>query len=1090
MSFRSKLLSLLQNDNTIYQLLLLGLMVASPSLHYLCFYNSYDPLWLRIINSAVCLFALLISFYSNKTLITISQYIVIIAFLLINNCLLLSKNGFAHVYLFSSITVFIGLTFFCKKRWEFVAICFINLAATEIAYATASNPDISVAVLVVLLLTFTLVAYVSFLVKMTHNLNFQKAVNHVLLLNQSLTLNDEKLRDKRRKLNALINSLNDIIFEFDENKVCVNTWFRKTESRAMDPKTCIGKTMAEVFGAEKATKFDNALDYVISTKQPVSFEFPSDFGTGKWFLARLTPVYDRNGEYTHRISGSVTDITEQKKYADALKENEELLLEAQDIAKTGNWWYDHSTHETYWSKSLYTILEINSIPEDTDKYDFYLSLIHPDDRENAWRYFSAISDNTGAQLIHKLITPKGNLKYFRALRGKLVTDPEGKPKRSFGVLQDITESKLAEKKIKLSQSELVEAQTIAKIGNWQWDVILNKLRWSDEINNIFEVDPAIAADGNFIKLLTKYAHPADRHILRQHLKDLSKITNTSYEYRIITPNGHVKYLSIIVGKLVKREDGVLRKVIGTLQDITERKLAELEYQRTENKYRLILETIKLPAVSVDSDGNVIFCNKFAADMLGYQQSEILGLNWLDTFVPKNLHSKTIELFENDSFKAQNINAVICRNGEQRLISWQNTISYDENGNIKEVTGIGEDITERQKKTQELISAKEEAERSSKFKSEFLSIMSHEIRTPMNAVIGTTNLLLSEDPKPDQLEYLNTLKFSGENLLAIINDILDYNKIEAGKLELNRIPFNIYHLTQKIKKSFYARASEKDLDIELIIDEKIPANLVGDQVRLGQVLNNLVSNAIKFTHYGKVVIRLERQACSGDQISIKFTVTDTGIGIAHQNLHIIFDPFEQETQSCGNDYGGSGLGLAITKRLIELHKSAISVASQPGVGTTFSFTISFAPSGDEENQNDQPLSASQPGGDPAADLQGMRILLVDDNKMNLLIASKFLKKWQADPDEATSGKQAIEMTKQTHYDLIIMDLQMPVMDGFEATRIIKQTHPHLPIFALTADAMPETHSKAFAAGMCDYLTKPFVPQILFEKISKYYVPVES
>src|SRR6185503_16579983 len=360
------------------------------------------------------------------------------------------------------------------------------------------------------------------------------------------------------------------------------------------------------------------------------------------------------------------------------------------------------------------------------------------------------------------------------------------------------------------------------------------------------------------------AHPADRHILRQHLKDLSKITNTSYEYRIITPNGHVKYLSIIVGKLVKREDGVLRKVIGTLQDITERKLAELEYQRTENKYRLILETIKLPAVSVDSDGNVIFCNKFAADMLGYQQSEILGLNWLDTFVPKNLHSKTIELFENDSFKAQNINAVICRNGEQRLISWQNTISYDENGNIKEVTGIGEDITERQKKTQELISAKEEAERSSKFKSEFLSIMSHEIRTPMNAVIGTTNLLLSEDPKPDQLEYLNTLKFSGENLLAIINDILDYNKIEAGKLELNRIPFNIYHLTQKIKKSFYARASEKDLDIELIIDEKIPANLVGDQVRLGQVLNNLVSNAIKFTHYGKVVIRLERQACSGDQ----------------------------------------------------------------------------------------------------------------------------------------------------------------------------------------------------------------------------------
>ena len=805
-------------------------------------------------------------------------------------------------------------------------------------------------------------------------------------------------------------------------------------------------------------------------------------------MAKLSPVYDRNGEYTHRISGSVTDISEQKKYAVALKDNEELLLEAQAISKTGNWWYDHNTKETYWSKSLYTILEIDGIPENTGKYDYYLSLIHPDDRENAWKYFSNTRETTEGDFVHKLITPKGNLKYFRALKGKLVTGGDGKPKRSFGVLQDITEAKLSEKRIKLSQAELEEAQTIAKIGNWQWDVILNKLRWSDEISNIFEVDPQRVSDGNFIKLLTKYAHPSDRHILKQHLKDLSKITNTSYEYRIITPNGNTKYLSIIVGKLVKREDGLLRKVIGTLQDITDRKLAELEYQRTENKYRLVLETIKLPAVSVDNKGDVIFCNKFAADLLGYEPHEILGLNWLENFVPENLRSNTIELFENESFKAQNINSVICRNGEQRLISWQNTISYDENGNIKEVTGIGEDITERQKKTQELITAKEQAERSSQFKSEFLSIMSHEIRTPMNAVIGTTNLLLSEDPKPDQLEYLNTLKFSGENLLAIINDILDYNKIEAGKLELNRIPFNIYHLTQKIKKSFYARASEKDLDIELIIDEAIPAQLVGDQVRLGQVLNNLVSNAIKFTHYGKVVIRLDKQSIDESHVNIKFTVADTGIGIAPENLDIIFDPFEQETQSSGNDYGGTGLGLAITKRLVELHDSTISVASEPGVGTEFAFAISFNIADIEAAKNDQSAIAASSNSEQAADLQGMRILLVDDNKMNLLIASRFLKKWQADPDEATSGQQAVEMVRQANYDLIIMDLQMPGMDGFEAARIIKSTNPQIPIFALTADAMPETHSKAFAAGMCDYLTKPFVPQTLFEKVAKYYLPV--
>jgi len=1086
MSLKSKLLLLIQNDNTLYQLLLIGLVIASPSLHYLCFYNSYDPLALRIINSTLCLLALGFSFYPDKLYYKASQYIAIASFLVINNCLLLSKNGFEHVYLFSAITIFIALTLFCKKRWEFVAICLFNLTATVIAYFMAPELYISMAVLVVLLLTFTFIAYVSFLVMMAYQLRFTKAVNHVVELNQTLIINDEKLREKRRKLNALINSLNDVIFEFDENKICLNTWARKIEGRLIDPKIFMGKRLEEVFGPEKAKKFNDALDYVIKTKQQTSIEFPSDFGSGRWFTARLAPVYDRNGNYTSRISGSVTDISDQKKYADALKENEALLLEAQAIAKTGNWWYDHNTKETYWSKSLYTILEIDSVPEDVSKYEYYISLIHPDDRENAHQYFSNVHKSGDPQFEHKLITPNGNLKYFKALKGNLITDENGNPKKSFGVLQDITENKLSEKIIKVSQAELLEAQIIAKIGNWKWDVTLNKVTWSEEINNIFEIDQTSVTENNLVKILVQHVHSADRSILKQHLKNITNITHTSYEFRIITSRGNTKYLSIIVGKLIKREDGSLRKIIGTLQDITERRQAELGYKQTENKYKLILETIKTPAVTVDNNFNIIFCNKYMADLLGYDRQELLGLNWATKFVPENSRNNTSELFENDSFKPQNINSVICRNGEQRIISWQNTISYDENGCIKEVTGIGEDITDRQKATEALISAKEHAEKSSQFKSEFLSIMSHEIRTPMNAVIGTTNLLLSEDPKPEQLEYLNTLKFSGENLLAIINDILDYNKIEAGKLQLNKTPFNIYHLTQKIKQSFFAKASEKGLDIELVIDETIPAHLLGDQVRLGQVLNNLVSNAVKFTHTGKVGIKLEKEALNDNNVSIRFTVVDTGIGIAAENLSIIFDPFEQESQMCGNDYGGTGLGLAITKRLVDLHQSSISVASEPGNGTVFRFSIQFDLAEPEAGKDEQPSSES----DKTTILQGMRVLLVDDNRMNLLIASKFLKKWQVDVDEAISGALAIEMAGNNNYDLIIMDLQMPEMDGFEATSIIKQTNPGVPVVALTADAMPETHSKALAAGMCDYLTKPFVPETLFEKVSGYYLPVAS
>lgn len=1089
MSLRNKLLLLLQNDSFIYRLLLSALLVASPALHYLCFYDSFDPIYLRLIDSLVCFAALWLSFCNGRYYMAAGKALTVVSFLVIDNFILLSRNDFTPVYLLSSVVIFIALTLFCRKRAEFIIVCLLNLGASVAAYAAAPGLNISAGVLIVLLCTFTLIAYASFLVLTAYKIKFEKAVNHIVALNKTLVINDDNLRENRKNLNALINSLNDVIFEFDENKVCLNTWFRQQEERLIDPMMFVGRRLEEILGAEKAKKYNDAIGTVIETGMPVMFEFPSDFGTGKWFALRLAPVLDKDGKYTHRVSGAVTDISEQKKYADALKENEALLLEAQTIARTGNWWYDHQTGETFWSKNLDDILEINAVPEGITRYEYYLSLIHPDDRGKAHHYFTNLWEDAETSLEYKFITPQGNLKYFRALKAKLLTDVSGNNLRSVGVLQDITEAKNAEKKIKVSQAELMEAQAIAKIGNWKWDVILNKLSWSDEINNIFEIDNEQIGSFNFITLLTRYAHPADRHILRQHLKDLSKITHTSYEYRIITPNGNVKYLSIIVGRLIRRDDGTLRKVIGTLQDITDRKLAELGSQRTENKYRLILETINLPAVSIDKAGVVIFCNKYAANMLGYEQHEILGLNWLENFVPAAKRNNTVELFDNDSFKPQNINSVICRNGEQRIISWRNTISYDENGSILEVTGIGEDITERERKTEELISAKEEAERSSKFKSEFLSIMSHEIRTPMNAVIGTTNLLLSEDPKPDQLEYLNTLKFSGENLLAIINDILDYNKIEAGKLQLSNIPFNIYHLLQKIKKLFFPKAEEKGIDIELIIDEGIPSRLVGDQIRLGQILNNLVSNAIKFTHLGKVTIRLDLFELTNSQATVRFVVADTGIGIAPENLDVIFEPFEQETRHSDNYYGGTGLGLAITRRLVELHNSSISLASEPGKGTDFMFTISFDYIGGEEKKED--MRTMEAGLlCSSSELRGMRILVVDDNKMNLLIASKFLKKWQAEADEAASGREALEMVSRQNYDLIIMDLQMPGMDGFETSRVIKRNNPHIPIIALTADAMPETNSRAFAAGMCDYLTKPFVPQVLFEKVSRYYIAVES
>jgi two-component system sensor histidine kinase/response regulator len=929
------------------------------------------------------------------------------------------------------------------------------------------------------LAVLTLVGLVCFLAGIFYRENLKRGTKNDPHANSS---QKEDFSENSKQLISLINSLNDIIFEFTEDKICLNVWYNNRSEQLIDPKIAIGKKLADIIGPEKAKKFDDALDYVVAHKKQASVEYISDFGTGEWLIAKITPVYDHKGNYTSRISASLTNISEQKKYEQALRDNEILLLEAQSIAKTGNWWYDHHTKETYWSDNLYTVLEIDAIPGDTNKLDYYISLVHPDDRENARQYISCVPGFSNNPFEHKLITPTGKLKYIKVLKGNLPSANNTHPHRVSGVIQDITESKLAEKAIKISRAELIEAQTIAKIGNWKWDTDSKTLAWSDEIAHILEIDQLTTGEYGVIKLLLKYIDKHEKFILRHFFKSVTLISNYSYVFRIIAPGGKIKYLRIIVGKLMKREDGSARKIIGTLQDITERKEAEIAYKITENKYKLVLETIKLAAISLDRSGLIIFCNPYLANLLGFDQQEILGKKWLD-FIPANSPNIISDWYASNSIQVQHINPVICRNGEHRIISWQNTASYDENGKIKEYTSIGEDITDQQKATQELISAKEVAEKASEFKSEFLSIMSHEIRTPMNAVIGITNLLMSEDPKAEQVEYLNILKFSAENLLAIINDILDYNKIEAGKLELNIAKFNIFQLVQKIQKSFYPKAAEKLLEIELILDKTIPESIMGDQMRLSQILNNLVSNAVKFTQKGKIIIQLNNRFVNDKQVGIKFTVTDTGIGISAENLRRIFDPFMQETHFINSNSGGTGLGLAITKRLLEIHQSDIRVLSELGQGTQFIFSISFDLA-EPISQGEQLTVINEA---PMLNLYGMNILLVDDNKMNLLIASKFLKKWQANVDEANDGQIAVDMVKDKMYDLIIMDLQMPVMDGFEATTIIKKTHPKIPVIALTANAMPETYNKALESGMSDYLTKPFVPGMFFEKVSHFYKP---
>ncbi len=387
------------------------------------------------------------------------------------------------------------------------------------------------------------------------------------------------------------------------------------------------------------------------------------------------------------------------------------------------------------------------------------------------------------------------------------------------------------------------------------------------------------------------------------------------------------------------------------------------------------------------------------------------------------------------------------------------------------------------RTQELTNAKEQAEKSAKAKETFLSTMSHEIRTPMNAILGMTHLLIEENKDTELDQNLKTLKFSADNLLGIINDILDFSKIDAGKVEFEESDFNLKELVIRIKNTFSLQTAEKNLILDFSIDSKIPDMLVGDQIRINQILTNLISNAIKFTQVGGIYVSINLKEITEKKAIIHFSIKDTGIGIKKEKQKIIFESFEQASNDTTRKYGGTGLGLAITKKLLELKNTQINIESKPGVGSTFFFDFEFGLS--KKSKIKDNLNINNFKEDSFKDI---KILLVEDNAINQLIASKFLYKWGAEINFAENGLKGVERVKSKKYDIILMDLQMPEMDGFEATKQIRalpdEYYQQVPIIALTATAVLEVRKQVLDAGMNDFIAKPFNPTQLYKQIAKY------
>jgi signal transduction histidine kinase/ActR/RegA family two-component response regulator len=400
-------------------------------------------------------------------------------------------------------------------------------------------------------------------------------------------------------------------------------------------------------------------------------------------------------------------------------------------------------------------------------------------------------------------------------------------------------------------------------------------------------------------------------------------------------------------------------------------------------------------------------------------------------------------------------------------------------NIQQLKRTSEDQTEL---NIQLNTAIQKAEKSSQAKSEFLSIMSHEIRTPLNAVIGMSNLLQMSNPRADQKENLEILKFSASNLLALVNDVLDFNKIESGKVVFEKVSLNLDDLMQNVCGGQKIKAETKGLTFKLDVDTRLRNKTVfGDPTRITQIIFNLVSNAIKFTKEGHIAVRATCVEDRHNTITVNFSVKDTGIGIEKDNLETIFEPFAQESISTTRQYGGTGLGLAIIKRLLELQGLKMNVVSKIGVGSEFSFSMEFPVS----TEVISPRVENAPIYNPYDHLSNMRVLIAEDNMVNVMLMKKLFAKWNIVPTIAENGERAVELVQYGNFDIILMDLQMPVMNGFDAaTEIRKMPDPRkasIPIIALTASALFDIRERVFNSGMNDYVAKPFKPSELFEKM---------
>ena len=527
------------------------------------------------------------------------------------------------------------------------------------------------------------------------------------------------------------------------------------------------------------------------------------------------------------------------------------------------------------------------------------------------------------------------------------------------------------------------------------------------------------------------------------------------------------------------------------RDITQRKATEralakakIELQKSEIKYKGILENMELGIIEVDTIGNILRVYDAFNKMLGYEGDELVGKNANETLLVESFEEK---LSEEDEKRIKGQTGVYevkikKKDGSEIWVIISGAPFYDDKGNVIGSIGVHYDITDRKELETQLEISRRKAVKAQQAEKAFLANMSHEIRTPLNAIIGMSHLLMDTRLDEEQSDFIDTLSNSASMLKTLISDILDISKIDAGSLEVQNRPFNLRLLGEKLFNTFKKQEREGKVEFKYFCDPNIHSSLSSDPQLINQVLINLLGNAQKFTDSGRIELIIDLISENNKTAKIRFQVKDTGIGISQIEANQIFQEFKQANNTIRTKFGGSGLGLSISYQLVKLLGGKLSVSSAEGEGSNFIFELDMKIS-EELPREEKKISLLNKIG-----TNENTILVVEDNALNIKYITSLLKKWEIKHHIAYNGKEAYDLFLKNEYDLIFMDLQMPVMGGFEATQLIresKNTNARVPIIALTASTFLSKKRLALKAGMTNFLSKPFTPDQLHEMIDKYF-----